>query len=253
MSLKIELVSALSDNYIYLLEDEKSQEIAVVDPAEKDPVIQALKGRTLHHILNTHHHYDHTGANLALKKIYNCSIYASEKESYQTPGADHLLKEGDTYHLGESQAKILETPGHTLGHIAFYFQKDAALFCGDTLFSIGCGRVFEGTHQEMWESLCKLRSLEDQTRIFSGHEYTLSNIRFALSIDPKNAPLQHYLQKIQEKREKNIPSLPSLLGLEKQINPFLRADDPDFKKQLGQENASDLQMFAWIRQKKDSG
>ncbi|MFN3919152.1 MAG: hydroxyacylglutathione hydrolase [Methylohalobius sp.] len=251
--LEILQLPALSDNYIYLLHEPKSGQTAVVDPAEAEPVLAVLaeRGWSLTYILNTHHHWDHVGANLALKQATGCQVVGFRGDSSRIPGIDRLVGEGEAIELGESQAQVLEVPGHTLGHIAYWFSEDNALFCGDTLFALGCGRLFEGTAEKMWNSLCKLRDLPEDTRIYCAHEYTLSNARFALSLDPDYPPLAVRVQQVERMRAQNRATVPSLLAEEKCTNPFLRADDPEFQARLGMRGAPAVAVFAEIRRRKD--
>ena len=190
----------LTDNYIYLIHEPVSGQTAVIDPAVSQPVLDCLsaKGWTLNFILNTHHHWDHVGANLELKEQTNCQILASESDYSTIPGIDKGLKHGDTIKLGDQVAKVIATPGHTLGHIVYHFSKSNALFCGDTLFSMGCGRLFEGSAEQMWISLQQLKKLPRETRIYCAHEYTQANSRFALTLEPDN---QQLLQRISPQQD----------------------------------------------------
>lgn len=253
MMLEILQLPALSDNYIYLLHEPKSRQTAVVDPAEAEPVLAVLaeRGWRLTHILNTHHHWDHVGANLALKQATGCQVIGFRGDSSRIPGIDRLVGEGEAIEFGEILAQVLEVPGHTLGHIAYWFREDNALFCGDTLFALGCGRLFEGTPEKMWNSLCKLRDLPEDTRIYCAHEYTLSNARFALSIEPDYPPLLERVKKVEEMRAHNRATVPSLMGEEKLTNPFLRADDPSFQERLGMRKEKASAVFAEVRRRKD--
>ncbi len=253
-ALEIVLVPALSDNYVYLAHDADTGDTAVVDPAEAEPVLAALKGRgwTLTHILNTHHHMDHVGGNQELKAVYGCPIIGPRAETGRIAGMDVLVSEGDSYAVGTQTAKVIEVPGHTTGHIAFHFATSDALFCGDTLFVLGCGRMFEGNPPGFWDSLCKLRALPDSTRIYCGHEYTQSNARFALSVDPDNAALKAQSAEIDRLRAAGKPTIPGLLGPEKATNPFLRADDPAMQAAIGMTGANPSDVFAEIRKRKDN-
>src|SRR5262249_18905808 len=188
MTLEVHPINALRDNYVWLLRDPKSGAIGVVDPSESEPVEAALRSRswTLTHILNTHHHYDHTGGNLALKQAHGATIVGPAADRERIPGIDVALADGETYTFGEGAALVLDVPGHTRGHIAFFFPAAPALFCGDTMFSLGCGRLFEGTPAQMWASLGKFKRLPTDTRVYCGHEYTQANARFAITVDPAN-------------------------------------------------------------------
>lgn len=251
--LQIEQISVLSDNYIYILHDEDSGETAVVDPSESLPVRDFLvsKGWELTYILNTHHHHDHTGGNQDLKASYGCKVVGAKRDSVRIPGISLEVEEGDSVSIGKHTLKVLDVPGHTVGHIAFWHEDSHALFCGDALFSLGCGRLFEGTAFEMWTSLLKLRALPGDTRVFCAHEYTNSNADFALSIDPDNADLIKRAAEITKLRESGLPTIPSLLLDECRANPFLRADDADLQASLNMAGADPAKVFAEIRSRKD--
>ena len=253
-ALDIVLVPALSDNYVYLLHDAASGATAVVDPGEAAPVEAALaeRGWTLTHILNTHHHADHIDGNEALKAKYGATLVGPKAEAARIPDMDVTVAEGDTYDFAGHTAQVYETPGHTTGHISFYFADSDALFPGDTLFSLGCGRMFEGTPAQFWDSLRKLRDLPDSTYIYCGHEYTASNAKFALSIDGDNDALKARATEIDELRAQGRPTIPSLLGQEKAINPFLRADDPAIAAAVGKPGADPVEVFAAVRKGKDT-
>ncbi len=253
-SLIVEMIPVLSDNYVYLLHDPASGTTGVVDPAEAAPVQERLsaKGWSLDWILSTHHHADHTGGNLELKQATGCRIAGPGKDASRIPGIDVKLVEGDRFALGEAEAEVFETPGHTSGHISYWFSGSNALFCADTLFSLGCGRLFEGTPSDMWTSLQKFAPLPDEALVYCGHEYTASNARFALSVDPDNAALQARAAEVERQRAADQPTVPTTLGLERATNPFLRPDDAGIRAQLGLENAGDVEVFAEIRRLKDS-
>ena len=252
--LDIRQIPALGDNYIYLVHDEDSGETAVVDPAEAAPVLAALDeaGWRLSHILNTHHHPDHVGGNLELVAKTGCSVTGFAGDAERIPGIAVRVKEGDEIAIGAHRARVIEVPGHTSGHIAFWFADARALFCGDTLFALGCGRLFEGTAEQMWHSLLKLRALPDDALVHCAHEYTQSNARFALSVDPGNEALRRYAARVDALRVEGRATVPSLLGEEKAANPFLRADKADMKRAMGMETAGDVAVFAEIRARKDS-
>jgi len=252
--LNIELIPCLTDNYAYLVYDADEGVCAVVDPSEPEPVRNALAGRGLHltHILNTHHHFDHTGGNLPLKDEFGAVIVGPEKDRDRIPGIDIGVSEEALWQLGTHTARILEIPAHTRAHIAFAFENDKAVFTGDTLFAMGCGRLFEGTPQMMWNSLSKLMRLEGNMAVYCGHEYTLNNGRFALTLEPGNEHLQWRVAEVQRLREKNLPTIPSAIELERMTNPFLRPNSPEIRATLGMGNATDVEVFAEMRRRKDA-
>lgn len=251
-ALDIEIVPCLKDNYAYLIRDEGAGLCAVVDPSEPEPVKTALarRGLKLTHILNTHHHWDHTGGNLALKEAYGAQVVGPGKDRERIAGIDTGVDEGTNWRFGARDVRVLEIPAHTKAHIAFVF--DDAAFTGDTLFAMGCGRLFEGTPAMMWTSLSKLVRLPDATRIYCGHEYTMNNGRFALTLEPKNAVLAERMRKVEETRAKNQPTIPSTIGLEKETNPFLRPSSPEIRRTLKMEDADDVSVFGEMRKRKDS-
>ena len=252
--MQIALVPLLTDNYGYLLHDPASGATAIVDPSEAGPVLAAAEARgwRLSHILNTHHHADHSGGNLGLKQATAAVVVGPAPDRARIPGIDIALDEGGRFRLGDAEAEILFIPGHTKGHIAFHFRGERALFCGDTLFSLGCGRMFEGTTPMMWASLDKLRRLPAETRVFCGHEYTAANARFAISIDPDNQALRRREREIAELRAQNRPTIPSTMGEERTANPFLRADDPTLAAALGLPDAPPAVRSEEIRVGKES-
>lgn len=257
MRLAIELLPILADNYVYLLFDPDMGTSGVVDPGAAEPVRARLAelGRGLDLIFVTHHHADHTGGVASLQQHYGARIVAARKDAARIPGfepgRDVGVVEGDEGEFGDIAFRVLETPGHTRGHIAFWFASEDALFCGDTLFAMGCGRLFEGTAQEMWASLTKLAALPPATRVFCGHEYTLANARFALTVDPENDELRRRLGEVEALRAEGRPTIPTTLELELRTNPFLRATDPAIRRRLGMEQASDAEVFAELRRRKD--
>ena len=242
--MRIITVPCLEDNYAYLVVAGDS--CAVVDPSEPRPVKAALKreGLTLTHILNTHHHGDHTGGNLALKAEFGALVVGPESDSHRIPGIDVGVAEATGWEFAGHKVAVLEVPAHTRGAITFVIDGNA--FTGDTLFAMGCGRLFEGDPPMMWKSLTKLAALPDDTKVWCGHEYTRSNGRFALTLEPGNAALQARVAGL------TVPSVPSTIGLEKQTNPFLRARSPEIRKTLGMEAAEDVQVFAEVRRRKDN-
>jgi hydroxyacylglutathione hydrolase len=266
---KIHRVAAFRDNYIFVLHQPHSGQAAVVDPGDAEPVMHTLDqlGATLSAIFNTHHHSDHVGGNLALlARFPQAVVYGGAADRGRIPGQTHFLQEGDRVRFGDSpggdgqapgsrEATVFFVPGHTRAHIAYYFAPEVEgdgwgeLFCGDTLFAGGCGRLFEGTPQQMTESLGKLRQLPDSTRVWCAHEYTLNNLQFAITVDGSNRTLQDRLAQVQTARAHNQPTVPAVLGLEKQTNPFLRWDIADLQRAVG--SSSPVQTFARLRGKKD--
>ena len=248
---------ALSDNYIFLLHDRKQNIAAVIDPAEASPVLRQLDalGATLVAIFNTHHHSDHVGGNTKLLQQFPTAVvYGGAEDRGRIPGQAVFLQEGDRVSLGDRAAAVLFVPGHTRAHIAYYFapatnEEAGDLFCGDTLFAGGCGRLFEGTPTQMIHSLGKLRSLPDSTRVWCAHEYTLKNLEFALTVDRANAALQERLAEVKIARSRNEATIPSNLGMEKRTNPFLRWDDLGLRSTVKAEN--DVQTFARLKGMKD--
>lgn len=251
--LDIVQLPVLHDNYIYLIHEPSTGATAVVDPALPEPPMEAAKERgwTITHILNTHHHMDHVGGNLAIQKETGCTIVGPRADRERIPGIGIELGDGDRFQLGGAAAQVFFTPGHTRGHIVYWFEDAGALFCGDTLFAMGCGRLFEGTPSQMWTSLQKLRALPDETRVYCAHEYTLANGTFALSVEPQNQALQERMIEVKSLRERNIPTIPSTMGLEKETNPFLRPSSGDLRMTVGLEVASDVDVFAKTRELKD--
>ena len=251
--LEIQQLSALTDNYIYLVHCAETGETAVVDPGQAKPVLAALDqfGWKLTHILNTHHHADHTGGNLDLKQATGCKVIGARVDTARIPGITNPISEGEVIMIGRSMGRVINVKGHTRGHIAYWFEDSSALFCGDTLFSLGCGRLFEGTPDEMWHSLLKIRDLPDDTKVYCAHEYTNANADFALSVDPDNAELRTRADEILKLREAGKPTVPSFLGSEKKINPFLRADVPAFQAALDMAGADPVSVFAEVRHRKD--
>ena len=253
-NLDIHQIPVLNDNYVYLCRDPVTGACAAVDPAVAPPVLDALDrlGWKLSHILNTHAHGDHTGGNLELKRATGCRIIGARADSGAIPGMDVPVSEGDEVAIGSQTAKVFEVPGHTRGHIAYWFEDSKALFCGDTLFALGCGRMFEGTAQQMWSSLTKLRALPGDARVFCAHEYTNANADFALSVDPDNPALLARAKEIQALCKAGKPTVPSTLAEEISTNPFLRADDTALQQAAGLAGRDAVSVFAEIRRRKDN-
>ncbi len=253
-ALDIVQIPVLNDNFIYLLHEADSGETAAVDPALDEPVLQALeeRGWGLTHILITHHHGDHTGGNEALKRATGCTIVGAGNDAGRIPGIDVRVRDGDSVRVGDRSARVFEVPGHTSGHVAYWFERDRALFSGDTLFSLGCGRLFEGSAEDMWRSLGKLRDLPDDTRVYCAHEYTDANADFALSIEPGNEDLIRRAEQVTRLRERGEATVPSSLAEEKRANPFLRADNEALQAAAGLAGLDAVSAFAEIRRRKDS-
>ena len=244
----------LADNYGYLIHDRETASTASIDTPDAARINQALEaqGWTLTHILNTHHHFDHAGGNLELKKRWNCMIVGAAEDAGRIPGIDVQVREGDLFEFGSHKARIFDVSGHTLGHIAYYFGESHALFCGDALFALGCGRLFEGSPAQMWTSLQKLRALPDETHVYCAHEYTQANARFAVTVEPNNQALLERAAEIDRMRSAGKPTVPSTIGLEKATNPFLRPDSQTLQAGLAMQGADPISVFAETRRRKDS-
>jgi len=227
--MKVETIKCLTDNFAYLVINEKNNNTCVIDPSEAKPIINYIEKNKLNlkFILNTHHHFDHVGGNKALKIKYNAKVVGFIKDKHRIPEIDISLENNEIWNNDEFEAKIYHIPGHTLGHICFHFFKEKILFTGDTLFSLGCGRVFEGSYEQMFSSLQLIKSLPKETEIYCGHEYTLKNSEFCLKYDSKNDNLKNKIKLIKKNLEKGIPSVPSRLEDELNCNIFLRSKDVD--------------------------
>ena len=225
--MKIEIIKCLQDNYSYLIIDEMNQNACVVDPSEAEPVVTFVENNNINlkYILNTHHHYDHVGGNLELKKRYNSSVIGFKEDKDRIPEVDILVEDNQIWKKDNFEAKIYHIPGHTSGHIAYHFFKEKKIFTGDTLFSLGCGRIFEGTYEQMFNSLNKIKKLPNETEIYCGHEYTLQNSNFCIKNDSKNLKLKNKIMKIKKKLEKGLPTVPTILEDEIECNIFLKAKD----------------------------
>jgi hydroxyacylglutathione hydrolase len=251
--IEIRQFPCLSDNYGFLVRDRDSGAVASIDTPDADAIEHELSqaGWRLTHIFNTHWHPDHAGGNLALKKRWNCRIVGPRNEAAKIPGIDETVGEGDAVMLGASRATVRDTPGHTLGHIIYHFAKDGAAFVGDTIFALGCGRLFEGTPQQMWTSLSKIAALPDETKLYCAHEYTQSNARFALSVDGANQALKARAADIDRLRSNGDPTVPTTVKAERATNPFLRAIDPALAAAVGLKGADPVDVFAETRRRKD--
>ncbi len=225
--MKVEIISCLQDNYSYLIIDENENVACVVDPSEAQPISNFIdkKKIKLKYILNTHHHYDHIGGNQELKKRYNCEIVGFKGDKHRIPGIDIMVDDNQLWEANNFKSKIIHIPGHTSGHICFYFFNEKIIFTGDTLFSLGCGRIFEGTYNQMFNSLNKFKKFSEETKIYCGHEYTLKNSEFCLKYDPNNLQLKNKIKEIKSKLTNNLPTLPSTIKDELECNVFLKAKD----------------------------
>ncbi len=251
-ALSVEIVPCLTDNYAYLIADREAGTAAVVDPAEAEPVAEALerRGLKLTHILATHHHSDHTGGVLGLKDRFGARIVGPAREAARIPGLDLAVSEAQGFALFGRRVAVLETPGHTSGSVCYGIED--LLFAGDTLFVMGCGRLFEGDAATMHASLAKIAALSDDTLVYCGHEYALADARFALALEPENADVRAYAEEIAALRENGRPAMPAVLGIEKRANPFLRTHDPALKAALNMANAPAAAVLAEVRRRKDA-
>lgn len=257
--MQIHRLPVLSDNYVFLLHDADTNTAAVVDPAVAEPVLAKLEelGAELVAIFNTHHHSDHVGGNRKLlQRFPGAVVHAGLEDRGRIPGQTVELRAGDRVQFADRPAQVFFIPGHTRGHIAYYFAPAVAdepgeLFCGDTIFAGGCGRLFEGTPAQMVDSMGQLRQLPDHTRVWCAHEYTLNNLKFAVTVEPDNANLQARFERVKAARQQGEATVPSLLGLEKQTNPFLRWDQPNVMAAMGNVQGEEVQVFRKLRGKKD--
>ena len=251
--MKIEIISCLSDNYSYLIFDEITNCVSIIDPSEFDACDKIIKKyKKLDYILNTHHHADHVDGNLKLKKKYRAKILGSSLDKDRIPGIDIQLEENQVQKLGDLQFKVIFIPGHTSGHIAFYFEKERVIFTGDTLFSLGCGRIFEGTHEDMFNSLKKLKMLPPETQVYCGHEYTKKNLDFCLYYDQENTLLKEKSFLVNSRLNKKSPTVPTSIKEELKMNIFLRCNNASIKKALKLENSSEQEVFTKLRDLKDN-
>jgi hydroxyacylglutathione hydrolase len=253
MTAEVSLFLCLKDNYGVLLHDPVTGATAAIDAPDAAPVEAALKnkGWKLTDLLVTHHHADHTDGIPALKQKYGCRVVAPQEVTTRYSFVDETVREGDKVKVGNLIGNVIDTPGHTAGHITYWFHDDALAFVGDTLFSIGCGRVIEGTPEMMWTSLKKLRDLPDETEIYCGHEYTLSNIKFALTIEPNNGALQARAREAEQEVARKRPTIPTMIGDEKKENPFLRADIAEVAAGIGMSGNTAVEVFTEIRERKN--
>ncbi len=251
--MKVFQIPGFVDNYFYILN--RGGLWAVVDPGDFQPIFNFLEDhrvKKLDFIFNTHHHFDHIGANLALKKKYNCQILSSHYDKKRIPLVDKSLCDKDTFFFSDLEVKVIFCPGHTLGHIAYWFEKEKKLFCGDTLFAMGCGRLFEGSPEQMLHSLNRFKTLPSETSIYCAHEYTQKNALFSLSVDPKNKALKERQLHIKALRKAHQPTVPFFLKEELATNPFLRSNNKQLKNTLGfKDSESELTVFTELRKRRD--
>jgi len=254
MPLEILTIPCLSDNYAFLAHDAASGETALIDAPEAAPILAALagKGWNLTQVLLTHHHWDHVEGLAEILAAHPAKVTGAAADAHRLPPLDAQVSEGDSVQIGGETGQVIDVSGHTVGHIAYYFPGNHAVFTADSLMALGCGRVFEGTMPMMWASLSKLAALPPETVIYSGHEYTQANGRFAETIDPDNPALQQRIRDIATARAAGQPTVPSTLELELATNPFLRAGDPGVQAHLGMTGADPAEVFAEIRRRKDS-
>ncbi len=254
MALEIEQFMCRTDNFGVLARNPSTGEAFIVDAPEEKPIVEAIArtGWKPSVLLITHHHGDHVEANLPLKQKYNLTIIGPEYEKAKIPGIDRTVRDGDVIEVAGRKARVIWTPGHTAGHVSYAFEDDKVAFTADTLFALGCGRLFEGTPADMLNSMRKLAELHEDTTVYCGHEYTQSNARFALTVDPDNAALQARARQIDALRADGRPTLPTTIGRELETNPFMRWKDPAIRRTLGLEGASDDAVFAEIRKRKDN-
>lgn len=253
MAIQVDQFMCRSDNFGVLAHDLAGGETVIIDAPEEGPIVAAVErtGWNPTHILTTHYHGDHVEANASLKARYGLKIVGPKAEASGIPGIDDTVTGGDVIRICGEDVRVIHTPGHTNGHIAYHFTGSGVLFAGDTLFALGCGRLFEGSAADTFGGLSVLRELPDETIVYCGHEYTKANADFALSVDPDNQALKERAAEINRLRARDLPTLPTTIGLEKVTNPFLRWDDPAIRRHLGMENAEDVDVFAEVRKCKD--
>ena len=252
--MNIEIIPCLNDNYSYLIHEEKTNTVAIIDPSEFEPCNEVIenKYKKLDYILNTHHHYDHVGGNEKLKKKYGSTILGFEGDKDRIPFIDKFLNNNQNFKIGNLSFLLIFIPGHTSGHVAFYSKNEKVIFTGDTLFSLGCGRVFEGTNEQMFNSLNKFKKLPLDTKIYCGHEYTKKNLEFCIKYEPQNKYLKKKKDWINAKIKSNLPSIPVSIEEELRTNIFLRCDEQEVKSTLNLDNSSEQEIFAKLRDLKDN-
>jgi hydroxyacylglutathione hydrolase len=252
--LQIEQSPCLSDNYGYLIHDADAGLTATIDTPDAGAIAAEVerRGWRLTHIFNTHHHLDHAGGNLALKARYDCTIIGPRNDAERIPGIEKGVGDGDQFDFGSTRVQVFDTPGHTRGHIVYYLPAAGAAFVGDTLFAMGCGRLFEGSPDQMWSSLQKILRWPDETRLYCAHEYTLANGRFAMTVEPGNGALLRRVKEVEALRAAGEPTVPTTLALEKATNPFLRPSSTNLRETIGLTDGDDVAVFARTRVLKDS-
>ena len=251
---EVHMFPCLEDNYGFLIHDPKAKLTAVVDTPDVGAIMAALADRdwSLTHIFNTHHHWDHAGGNLEIKQRTGCTVVGPRADAERIPGIDIQVGDGDEFKFGEHVVTVYDTPGHTSGHIVYHLAEHEIAFVGDTLFAMGCGRLFEGTPRQMWRSLGKIMQWPDSTRIYCAHEYTQANARFALSVEPDNQALVQRCREVDRLRAAGLPTVPTTLGLEKATNPFLRPGSAGLQQGVGLPGADLVEVFARTRELKDN-
>ncbi|MDA9624977.1 hydroxyacylglutathione hydrolase [Candidatus Pelagibacter bacterium] len=252
--INIEIIPCLNDNYSYLVYEEETKTVSIIDPSDFEPCDQIIKSKynKLDYILNTHHHYDHVGGNEKLKKKYNSTILGFEGDKDRIPFVDKLLNDNQNVKIGNLNFLIIFVPGHTKGHIAFYLEKEKIIFTGDTLFSLGCGRIFEGTNEQMFDSINKLKKLPEETKIYCGHEYTNTNLEFCIKYEPNNKYLKKKRDWVNDKIMSKSPTVPTTIKDELKTNIFLRCNERTVKNSLNLKNPSELEIFVKLRDLKDN-